>query len=38
MSKHGISLDVMIKQRWILEMTTHVKPIDGNHLLEVGLE
>ena len=38
MSKHGSSLDVMIKQGWIEEMTIHVKYIDGNHLMEVGLE
>ena len=38
MSKHGSSLDVMIKQGWIEEMTIHVKSIDGNHLLEAGLE
>ena len=38
MSKHGSSLVVMIKQGWIEEITSHVKSIDGNHLLEVGLE
>ena len=38
MSKHGSSLVVMIKQGWIEEMTSHVKSIDGNHLLEAGLE
>eukprot|EP00268_Persea_americana_P037192 TRINITY_DN3682_c4_g1_i1.p1 TRINITY_DN3682_c4_g1~~TRINITY_DN3682_c4_g1_i1.p1 ORF type:complete len:406 (+),score=77.29 TRINITY_DN3682_c4_g1_i1:228-1445(+) len=25
-------------QNWITEMTAHVKTIDGNHLLEIGLE
>ena len=38
MSKHGSSLDVMIKHGWIEEMTIHVKSIDGNHILEDGLE
>ena len=38
MSKHGSSLVVMIKQGWIEEMSSHVKSIDGNHILEVGLE
>ena len=37
-SKHGISLVVMIKHGWIEEMTSHVKSIDGNHLLQDGLE
>ena len=38
MSKHGSSLVVMIKQGSIEDMTSHVKSIDGNHLLEAGLE
>ena len=38
MTKHGSSLVVMRKQGWIEEMTSHVKSIDGNHLLEAGLE
>ena len=38
MSKHGSSLVVMIKHGWIEEMTSNVKSINGNHLLEVGLE
>ena len=38
MSKHGSSFVVMIKHGWIEEMTSHVKPIDGNHLLEASLE
>jgi len=38
MSKHGRSLFVMSKQGWIEEMASHVKSIDGNHLLEAGLE
>ena len=38
MHKHGIFLDVMIKQGWTEEMTSHVKSIDGNHLLEAGLD
>ena len=38
MSKHGISLAMMIKHGWIEEMDSHVKSIDGNHLLEAGLE
>ena len=38
MSKHGSSLDVMIKLGWIEDMTSHVKSIDGNHLLEAGLK
>ena len=38
MSKHGSSLVVMIKQGWIEEMTSHVKSIDGNHLMEASLE
>ena len=38
MRKHGSYLDVMIKQGWIEGMTIHVESIDGNHLLEVGLE
>ena len=38
MSKHGSSLVVMMKWGWIEEMTSHVKSIDGNHLLEVGFE
>ena len=38
MSKHGSSLVVMIKQGWIEEMTSHVKSIDANHLLEASLE
>jgi len=31
-------LFVMSKQGWIEEMASHVKSIDGNHLLEAGLE
>ena len=38
MSKHGISLDVMIKQGWIEEMTSHVNSPNGNHILEASLE
>ena len=38
MSKHGSSLAMMIKQGWIEEMTSHVKSIDGNHILEACLE
>lgn len=38
MSKHGSALIVMRKQGWIAEMANHVKSIDGNHLLEAGLE
>ena len=38
MSKHGSYLAVMIKMGWIEEMTSHVKSIDGNHILEAGLE
>ena len=38
MSKHGSYLVVIIKQGWIEEMTSHVKSIDGNHILEDGLE
>lgn len=26
------------EQAWITEMASHVKSIDGNHLLEAGLE
>lgn len=29
---------IILKQDWIREMATHVKYIDGNHLLEIGLE
>ena len=37
-SRHGIDLVVMRKQGWIEEMSSYVKSIDGNHLLEAGLE
>ena len=37
-SKHGSSLAVMIKQVWIEEMTSHVKSINGNHIIEAVLE
>ena len=36
--KHGSSLAMTIKHGWIEEMTSHVKSIDGNHILEAGLE
>ena len=38
MIKHGHSLTVMIKHGRIEETTSHVNPIDGNHLLEDCLE
>lgn len=38
MSKNSRSLAVMSKRGLIEEMASHVKPIDGNHLLEARLE
>lgn len=29
---------VLLSQAWIMEMASHVKSIDRNHLLEAGLE
>ena len=38
MSKHGSYFIVMINHRWIEEMTSHAKSIDGNHFIKVALE
>lgn len=29
---------MFVEQSWITEMASHVKSVDGNHLLEAGLE